>query len=132
MSRTSTTAIILGLAILGALPYAGPAAPAAADKRIRHSTPAYIRKDHPSWKEKGRIIGFLRDCPGCEMDVTNDKGQICAQTKVRKDQRAYELEWLAPGTYTLRVEAPGHEKLFVSGVVVKAKHDVRIDLEFDK
>jgi len=37
---------------------------------------------------------------------------------------------MAPGTYTMRVAAAGHNTLTLPGLEVKAKNDLRIDLEF--
>jgi hypothetical protein len=44
--------------------------------------------------------------------------------------KVYELEWLAPGTYTIRVVAKGYEPLVLDGMVVRARNDLWVSFEF--
>jgi len=72
----------------------------------------------------------MRDCPGCEIDLLDAEGKTVKSFRGAAGATVYELEFMAPGTYTLRVAAPGHNPLTLPGLEVKAKNDLRIDLEF--
>jgi hypothetical protein len=97
---------------------------------IAHSKPAYKPKNHRAWVEKGRVVGLVRNCPGCEIDALDAEGKIVTSARVPEGGKVYELEWLAPGTYTIRVAAKGYEPLVLEGLVVKAKNDLWVSFEF--
>jgi hypothetical protein len=99
-------------------------------KTIHHSKPKLKPKGHKAWAEKGRIVGPIRQCPGCEIDVLDAEGKTVRSVRIREGGKAYEIEWLLPGTYTMRVAAKGFAPLELKGLVVKAKHDLWIVLEF--
>ncbi len=107
-----------------------PKQPEKALGKIEHGKPAYKAKDHKAWKNKGRIVGRVRNAPTFEVEALNSKGRTVKSARVEAGSEAYELEWLKPGTYTLRVSAKGYKTLEVEGLKVKAKHDLFVDLEF--
>ena len=100
------------------------------EKAIAAGKPVYRPKDHEAWAERGRIVGAIRECPGCEIDALDAAGKVVASASVKAGAKAFELQWLAPGTYSLRVAATGYDTLTLANLVVKAKNDLRIDLEF--
>lgn len=99
-------------------------------KTIGSGKPIYRPKTHEAWAERGRIVGLLRECPGCEVEAVDAAGKVAASARVKSGAKAYELQWLAPGTYTMRVAATGYDTLTLGSLAVKAKNDLRIDLEF--
>jgi hypothetical protein len=46
--------------------------------------------------------------------------------------RAYEVGWLEPGVYALRVAAEGYSPLQLEKLEVRANQDLRLNLEFTK
>lgn len=143
-SRTSSavrTAVIAGLVVYlsGGLPgvlssafaaeAAAPAKPVV--KTIAAGKPTYRPKDHVAWETKGRIVGVIKDSPGCIVQALDPKSKkVLMSVAVKQGGTAYELQWLEPGTYLLLVKAEGYEALDVHNLVVKAKNDLRLDLEF--
>jgi hypothetical protein len=104
---------------------------AGAVKKIAAGKPSYKAKDHKAWRAKGRIVGVVKACPGCEVKALDAKTKKVVKTRtVKKDGKTYELEWLKPGKYILLVTAPGYQAHDVHKLVVKPKHDLRVDLEF--
>ena len=103
----------------------------AAEGRIVAGKPAYKAKSHEAWAEKGRMVGLLRQCPGCEIGVLNAEGKTVTSVSPKAGAKVYELQWLAPGTYTLRVAAAGYQTLTVGSLVVKAKNDLVMNIEFE-
>ena len=99
-------------------------------KTIGHGKPRYVPKTHEAWAGKGRVVGLIRECPGCEIDLLDAEGKEVKSVRIPAGGKAYELEWLAPGTYTVRVAARGYQPLTLKALEVKAKNDLRIDLEF--
>lgn len=100
-------------------------------KKIAAGTPSYKAKDHKAWRAKGRIVGVVKGCPGCEvkaLDATTKK--VVKACTVKQGGKTYELEWLKPGKYILLVTASGYQAHDVHNLVVKAKNDLRVDLEF--
>ena len=88
--------------------------------------------DNPVWAEKGRIVGLVRQCPGCTIQALDTDGkEVVLSTTVAAKKTTYELEWLKPGTYVLRVTADGYTPLVVDGLVVKAKNDLQMNIEFE-
>ena len=76
------------------------------------------------------MVGAIRDCPGCRLQVLDAQGGAVKSCAVKAGGKAYELEWLSPGAYTLRVSADGCQPLVLENLEVQAGHDLRIDLEF--
>ena len=77
-------------------------------------------------------MGKVRDCPGCKVEALDAAGKVVGSFAVPAGGRSYELQWLAPGTYTLRVTADGYEPLTIAGLAIKAKSDLRVDIEFER
>jgi len=99
---------------------------------IAHGKPSYRSKGgNVHWKEKGRIVGKIQNCPGCEIDVLSADGKIVKSTRVKTGGNVYEVEWLAPGTYTMRVAARGYKALVVDGLKVKTNNDLWMNLLFE-
>ncbi len=96
---------------------------------IEHGTPRIVPKDGAHWKTKGRVVGVARKAPKFVVELQNDDG-VVVKVAASEDGGAYELEWLDPGVYTMRVAAAGYRPLLIKMVSVKAGADVRIDLEF--
>jgi len=97
---------------------------------IEAGRPTYRPKNHEAWAAKGRIVGFARDAPAFTAKALDGKGRVVASFTAKEGAKAYELEWLSPGTYALRVSAEGYETLTVEGLQVKAKNDLFVSLEF--
>ena len=97
---------------------------------IEAGKPTYRPKDNEAWKTKGRIVGMVRNAPAFTAKALNEKGETVLTFKGEKGARAYELEWLAPGTYTLEVSAEGYTALTVKGLEVKAGNDLFVAVEF--
>jgi len=126
MGRLWTYAIVLAVAIATAT-----SAAEAAGKKIAVGKPRYRAKKHAAWKDKGRIVGPIRQCPGCEIKALDAKTKkVVKSVTVKPGGKGYELEWLEPGKYILLVTAEGCEALDVHDLVVKAGHDLRLVLEF--
>jgi hypothetical protein len=100
------------------------------DERIEHSRPQYVRKYGAEWAEKGRITGDLRHAVDGEMNLYNAKGIAVENLRFDGGDRVYELRWQPPGVYSLEIEARGHDDLILRPLRIKAKHDLRIDFEF--
>ena len=63
---------------------------------IAAGKPAYRPKDHEAWATKGRIVGIIRDCPGCTVQALDaETKKVVVSTTVAPGGKAYELEWLA-------------------------------------
>jgi ferric-dicitrate binding protein FerR (iron transport regulator) len=104
-----------------------------AGKKIVAGKPTYLPKDgHEAWKDKGRIVGLVRQCPGCKVEALDAEGkEVVKSSSVEAKGRVYELQWLSPGTYRLRVSADGYETLIVPGLVVKTDNDLSMNIEFE-
>ena len=99
-------------------------------KQIAAGKPTYRAKNHRAWREKGRIVGRMRQCPGCKVEARDAKGKVVKSCSAKAKAGAYELEWLKPGKYTLRVTAKGYDTLVLKDLAVKAKNDLFVNLEF--
>jgi hypothetical protein len=112
--------------------FAGEAA--GGGKRIVAGKPTYKSKgDNEAWKEKGRIVGLVRQCPGCTVEALDAAAEkVVLSCTVAAKGTTYELQWLSAGTYTLRVKAEGYEALVVKDLVVKAKNDLLMNIEFEE
>ncbi len=104
-----------------------------AAKKIVAGKAAYLPKGgNEAWKEKGRVVGLVRQCPGCKIEALDAEGKdVVKSCSVDAKARGYELQWLAPGTYQLRVSADGYETLIVPDLVVKADNDLGLNIEFE-
>lgn len=127
MSWTSRCARLLVLAAL----LVGAVAAAAEEGTIEAGRSTYRARPEKYWKGRGRLVGIAKKAPVFEVTVLREGKEIASQkAEEGKDgTRAYEI-WLEPGTYDLRVEAQGYRTLELKGLVVKANHDLRTDLEF--
>ena len=101
-------------------------------KKIEAGKPRRLPRNHEAWRERGRVVGKVRDCPGCKVEALDAAGKVVGSFAVPAGGRSYELQWLAPGTYTLRVTADGYGPLTVAGLAVEAKSDLRVDIEFER
>ena len=99
---------------------------------VEASKPAYKPRTGEHWRERGRIVGHLRNAPACEIDLLDSSGRIVKSVKVSEGAKAYELQWLRPGVYTLRVAARGYKMLELKKLEVRARHDLFINLEFGR
>ncbi len=102
-------------------------------KRIVAGKPTYRPKgDHGAWAENGRIVGLLRQCPGWTIEALDAEGnKVVAAATLDAKATTYELQWLAPGTYHVRVKAEGYDALIVERLEVKAKNDLQMNIEFE-
>jgi hypothetical protein len=103
---------------------------AAGGGKIEAGKPVYRPKDAPAWKEQGRIVGPVRNAPAFTVKALNDKGDVVKTVNGAKGAKGYELDWLAPGVYTLEVSADGYATLTLRGLEVKAGNDLSVVLEF--
>jgi ferric-dicitrate binding protein FerR (iron transport regulator) len=113
--------------------HAGGSAALAAEQaggKIEAGKPSYRAKDNEAWAGKGRIVGPVRNAPAFTTKALNEKGEVVKSFKGDKGARAYELEWLAPGVYTLEVTSEGYATLTVKGLEVKAGNDLFVVVEF--
>ena len=111
--------------------FAAEAEGKAAGRTIEAGKPTYRPKTQREWRTKGRIVGRVRDCPGCEVKALDPKSKkVVRSCSVKPGGKTYELQWLRPGKYILLVTADGYEALDVHNLVVKAKNDLRVDMEF--
>ena len=100
-------------------------------KKIAAGRPTYRPKNHRAWRSKGRIVGRVRDCPGCEVKALDAESKKTVKSHpVKPGGKAFELQWLTPGKYILLVTADGYEALDVHNLVVKAKNDLHVNIEF--
>lgn len=99
---------------------------------IAAGEPSWREQAGEAWAEQGRIVGPVRNSPGAEIHVLDAEGTVVKSVGLRRGQNGYEIEWLAPGTYTLRVAARGCRTLELKSLEVKARHDLVIPLEFSR
>ena len=99
--------------------------------KIKAGPQIYKYKDHKAWKNKGRIVGTVRNCPDFKVELLQGFGMVAKKVFVKAKSGAYELEWLKPGKYTLRIRCDGYETLKIRSLRVKAGHDLCIALEFN-
>ena len=100
-------------------------------KKIATGKPTYKAKEHEAWQAKGRIVGVVKGCPGCEVKALDAKTKkVVEACTVKQGGRAYELEWLKPGKYILLVTASGYQTHDVHNLVVKSKNDLHVNIEF--
>ena len=99
-------------------------------KKIAAGKPIRLSRSHGAWAAKGRIVGKVRDCPGCTVKALDAQRNVVKSCNVKPKGGAYELEWLSPGVYTLLVTADGYEASDVHNLEVRAKSDLRVDIEF--
>lgn len=111
---------------------AGPTAAQRSDlKKIASGKPRYRTKTAEAWKSRGRIVGRVRNCPGCKVKALDAKTKKPVESfSVKPGGESYELQWLPPGVYILLVTADGYEALDVHNLVVKVRKDLHVDLEF--
>ncbi len=120
--RKCVSAIVL-LCVAVTLCYGGP-------RTIHSSKPEFKPRAHSAWAEKGRIVGPLRNCPGCKIEVLDAKDKVIKTLDIPKGAKAYEAEWLVPGVYHMRVTAKGYRPKLMLDLEVRARNDLWIVLEF--
>jgi len=101
----------------------------AGEDEIHAGKPEYLARDGKEWKQDGRIVGHLRDAPHFKAEVIDESGRVIKSIIVKEKAGAYEIEWLKPGVYILRIIAEGYKTL-EKKVEVKAENDLFIVLEF--
>ena len=99
--------------------------------KIESGKPQYVKKGGGPWEKQGRIVGLAKKAPRFIVELRTTDGYVVKLTDSEKGG-AYELEWLDPGTYDLRITAEGFCPLEMKRLGVKASYDLRIDLEFTK
>jgi hypothetical protein len=103
--------------------------------KIEAGKPTYAAKPREAWKDKGRIVGTARTQVPFTVTVLDASGKQvkAAEAQAGKDGvRVYEVGWLDPGVYTLRVTAEGYTPLQLEKLEVRANQDLRVNLEFTK
>jgi len=98
--------------------------------RIAAGAPRYAPRDNAAWRERGRIVGQVRSAPAFKAEALDAAGAVAAAVTGRAGAKGYEIQWLAPGVYSLRVSAEGYGTLVVAGLEVKAMNDLVLPLEF--
>jgi len=137
-AAVSTAVLALGLAIPVVSSLAGDGDKPVADKpadakkgKIAAGKPKYEERNGKAWEEQGRIVGRVRQAPAFKAEALDADGKAVLSTDVAAGAKSYELQWLKPGVYTLRVSAEGYETLEVKGLEVKARSDLLVGLEFE-
>lgn len=103
--------------------------------KIGAGKPHYVSKNAEAWKTKGRIVGTAKQAPEFKVTVfTSEKRHVkeIESGKEKDGVRAYEVEWLQPGSYIMVVSAVGYQSLELKNLEVKSGNDLRIDIEFTK
>jgi len=103
--------------------------------KIEAGKPSYLAKPKEFWKDRGRIVGFARggvDFTVVTLDASGKEVKSGEVKTGKADKKVYEIEWLAPGTYSLRVTAEGFNPSQLDNIEVRPNQDVRIDLEFTR
>jgi hypothetical protein len=127
-------AILATVIVLGALGR-GIARAADANGKIEAGKPTYAEKAKEFWKDKGRVAGMARNAPAFTVTAFDALGKQVKsdEAEAAKDgTRAYELQWLEPGEYTLKVTAEGCNPLELPKLEIRPNQDLRIFLEFTK
>jgi len=99
-------------------------------RTIHTSKAEYKPRANSAWKSKGRIVGPMARCPGCKIEVTDANGKAVKTLDVAKDAGAFEVEWLNPGVYNLKMTADGYHPLIMLELEVRARNDLWIEIEF--
>jgi hypothetical protein len=103
--------------------------------RIRAGKTAYAAKPREEWKDRGRIVGTARSAPAFKVIILDAEGKQVKSVEAgapKDGVRAYEVEWLGPGAYSMRVTAEGYTPLLVVRLDVRANQDLQLNLEFTK
>ena len=135
MAQMRCSAVLAAAILVGLMAFQldSQAGEAGGKKIVAGKTVYKPKGDNPAWAEKGRIVGLVRQCPGCTIQALDADGkEVVLSTTVAAKKTGYELEWLKPGTYVLRVTADGYTPLVVDGLVVKAKNDLQMNIEFEE
>lgn len=98
-------------------------------QRPRADDPTVSSWNETNLEDKGRVVGSLDHCPGCRIEVLGPQMEGIKLLSVKRGDPDYLVEWIAPGTYTLRVTGGGFS-LIVPNVPVEAMSDTRLDVEF--
>lgn len=106
------------------------APPVVALGTIKAGKPQYRQKTAGAWRERGRIVGHVRQAPAFEVGAIDARGKVAKAIEGKAGAKAYELEWLNPGVYTLRVRANGYHPLELPGLEVRSRHDLFVAVEF--
>lgn len=106
-----------------------PAAARPAAAAIAAGEPVHTPSDLPGHGDEGRILGSLKRCPGCTIELMSTEAGVLHKQSIRRGEPEYQLDWLKPGTYTLTVSAAG-KRLFVPNLVVQAGSYTRLDIAF--
>jgi len=78
---------------------------------------------------KGRIVGRVKNCPGCTIELRDEKQKPLKIIKVVRNDPDYTIEWVPAGVYFLHVSG-GDYLVTVPNVTVEAKGDTHVDLAF--
>ena len=78
-------------------------------------------------------MGVAKNAPkfGAAAVSSSGRSTKAGVERTQTGDSVFEL-WLAPGVYSLRVEAGGYADLELQRLEVRAGHDLRIDLEFSR
>lgn len=98
---------------------------------IAASKPTVKERPEENWKGRARIVGRLRNAPAAEITVLKGEDEV-KSVRVKAGAKGYEIEWLEPGTYALRVEAKGCKALALPELELRANTDTLINIEFSK
>lgn len=90
----------------------------------------YRARDNEHWAEKGRIIGGAGNAPAFKVEAVDADGKVAGSREFQAGAKGFELPFLAPGAYMLRVTAAGYKTLDVRGLEVRAKNDLALPIEF--
>jgi len=97
---------------------------------IEASDPVRKNKPKAHWKDRARIVGRLRNAPEAEITVSGADGKPVKSVRVAAGAKVYEVEWLDPGVYSMRIEAKDYQPLELEKLEVGANQDLWVSLEF--
>ncbi|MFC1805712.1 carboxypeptidase-like regulatory domain-containing protein [Planctomycetota bacterium] len=99
--------------------------------------PSIVKADKPvidDWgiedvEEKGRIVGAISHSPGCHIEALGLQMTAIKMVSIKRGDPDFMIEWLDPGTYTVRVTGAGYS-LVVPNVPVESASDTFVDIDF--
>lgn len=85
------------------------------------------------FKRLGRIVGFVRNAQGqpvskATLVLLNKSGSPLGAAQPEVATGIYELEWYAPGSYTVIATAPGHKPARHTGQTISAGESLWLDI----
>lgn len=132
VGKTGAVLLILAASLLTGIGSAFGEDAKAEEGKIEAGKPRYVAKKGNAWARRGRIVGLAKSAPAFKAQAVNASGKVLSTSAAEKSKggkRVYEI-WLKPGVYTLRITAEDYKTLEIKELEVRARNDLRVDLEF--